>query len=118
VTHRIRTLAVTAALSASVLIPSTAQALVYRDSDHRACVAREELRAMTWFNNVRRDVIEDRFEVEALPVDANDYVDPTNPHLYPVAYKLCGYNPETEQVLVINYRKTSDAWVWTFRLNR
>lgn len=107
----------TLAVAGMVLAPQPAEARKYIDHDHRPCVSRSEWNRMGYMNAVRRKVMEQRFEVKALPVDANYYVDPANPHLYPVAYPSCGYDPYTEQIVVINYRITSDAWWWAFRLN-
>jgi len=105
------------AVGAAVLMPQSTEARVYNDHDHRPCVSRSEWRQLAYFNGVRRRIIEERFEVTPLPVDANIYVDPANPHLYPIAYRVCGYDPYTEQVVVVNYRSTSNAWWWAFRLN-
>ena len=77
-----------------------------------------ERQALLPFDYVRRTYVEQRFGVSALPVNANDYVDPTNPHFYPVAYRVCGYDPDTQKVLVYIYRISNDVWQWSFLLNR
>jgi hypothetical protein len=116
--HRIRLALAALAAAGSVLgvTAAPAQARAYEDSDHRHCVSHDEWQKLGYMNPVRRSVIEQRFEVRGIR-PANQYVNPTNPHLYPVAYRVCGRHLD-EQVLVIMYRKTSNSWYWAFRLNR